>query len=106
MTILENILVIVRIKSVPCSSETRMETDDDSIEMYAESLRNREDHQLTTELSKSYSRLKILNEEERIDPEGSEDRERVLDELATIKRKIGALEEEIGRRKKNDAWSW
>jgi hypothetical protein len=83
-----------------------MEADDDSIEVFAESLRNREDHQLTTELSKSYSRLKILNEEEGIDPEGSEDRDRVLDELVTIKRKIGALEEEIGRRKKNNVWSW
>jgi len=79
---------------------------DEEIEIYAESLRNRENRELSGELAKSYSRLRVLSEEERIDPEGSEDREKVLDEQVILRRKIGALEEEIGRRKKNDAWAW
>ena len=79
---------------------------DEEIERYAEGLRIRESRELSGEVSKSYSRLKTLNEEEKIDPEGSEEKERVLDEQALLRRKIGALEEEIGRRKKNDAWPW
>jgi hypothetical protein len=80
--------------------------EDDEIEQYSESLRNRESRELTTELSKAYSRLKTRVEEERVNPEGSEDRERVLNEQVVLRRKIGALEEEIGRRKKNEAWPW
>jgi len=87
-------------KSQPLSDEN------DDIEQYSESLRIRESHNLTTELSKTYSRLKIMTEEERINPEGSEDLERVLNEQAFLRRKIGALEEEIGRRKKNETWPW
>jgi hypothetical protein len=79
---------------------------DDEIERFAESLRNLESHELTEELSRSYTRLKILNEEERINPEGSEEVERVLYEQSVLRRKIGALEEEIGRRKKNNSWPW
>ena len=80
--------------------------EDEELEIYAENLRSRESRELASELSKSYSKLKTLDEEERINPEVSEDRERVLMEQATLRRKIGALEEEIGRRKKNDAWPW
>jgi hypothetical protein len=80
--------------------------NDDEVEDFAETLRNRESRDLAEELSKSYAQLKILGEEEGIDPEGGEERERVLDDQALLRRKIGALEEEIGRRKKNDAWPW
>ena len=79
---------------------------DDEVERFSENLRNRESRELATELSKSYSHLKTLKDEERVSPEGSEEREKILDELALLQRKIGALEEEIGRRKKNDAWPW
>jgi hypothetical protein len=75
--------------------------EDDLVEEYAEGLRSREDHELVGELSRSYSRLKMLGTEE-----GSEDRENVIGDIAMLRRKIGALEEEIGRRKKNDAWAW
>ncbi len=80
--------------------------DDEELEIYAESLRSRESRDLASEQSRYYSRLKTLGEEEQINPEGSEDMERVLEEQALLRRKIGALEEEIGRRKKNDAWPW
>jgi hypothetical protein len=83
-----------------------MWNEDEEIERYSEGLRNRESRDLASELGQAYSRLKVLGEEERVNPEGSEDRERVLEELALLKRKIGALEEEIGRRKKNDSWPW
>ncbi|HYB03035.1 MAG TPA: hypothetical protein VED17_01145 [Nitrososphaerales archaeon] len=83
-----------------------MWNEDEEIERYSESLRNRESRDLATELGQAYSRLKLLGEEERVNPEGSEDRERVLEEQVLLRRKIGALEEEIGRRKKNEAWPW
>jgi hypothetical protein len=79
---------------------------DEEIERYSEGLRNQENHYLTGELSRYYHKLKLLNEEERITPEDSEDRERILDELPVVKQKVGALEEEIGRRKKNGSWTW
>ena len=83
-----------------------MSEDDEELEIFAEGLRTHESRDLATELSKAYTQLKALNEEERISREGSEEREHVLDEQALLRRKIGALEEEIGRRKKNDAWPW
>jgi len=79
---------------------------DEEVERFSESLRNHESHFLTQELSKFYKRLKILNEEERINPEGSDERERILDDQTLVKRKIGAIEEEMGRRKKNNSWVW
>lgn len=81
-------------------------SDGEKLEIFAEGLRTRESRDLATELSKFYTRLKTLNEEERISSEGSAQRGRVLDEQDLVRRKIGALEEEIGRRKKNDSWPW
>ncbi len=69
---------------------------DDEIEKFAESLRTLDDHQLTSELSKLYHYLKSL---------GPNEDQKVLN-LEIVKRKIGALEEEIGRRKKDGAWIW
>ena len=80
--------------------------EDEEVERFSEGLRIRESRDLTSELSQAYTRLKVLGEEERINPEGSEDQERVLTDLALLRRKIGALEEEIGRRKKNESWPW
>jgi hypothetical protein len=80
--------------------------DDDEVEMFAESLRSRESRELTSEQSRFYARLKALDEEERSTPEDSEDRERVLHDEALVRRKIGAVEEEIGRRKKEETWPW
>jgi hypothetical protein len=91
----------LRLDTVPMYEE-----DDEEIEVFAEGLRDRESRSLSTELSSAYTRLKVLDEEERINPEGSPDRERTIRELALQRRKIGALEEEIGRRKKNEAWPW
>lgn len=79
---------------------------DDEIERYAEDLRIRESRCLTEELDKSYLRLRTLSEEERINSKEIKDRDRDFEELALVRRKIGALEEEIGRRKKNSAWPW
>jgi len=71
---------------------------DDEIEGFSESLRSLEDHQLTGELSKLYHYLKSLDH-----AEGSSTEDTDLD---LVKRKIGALEEEMGRRKKEGAWIW
>ncbi|MFI5420608.1 MAG: hypothetical protein ACHQ1H_06540 [Nitrososphaerales archaeon] len=73
---------------------------DDEIERFAESLRALEDHQLTGELSKLYHYLKSVDHEKETFDEKKDF------ELTMTKRKIGSLEEEIGRRKKDGAWSW
>ena len=73
---------------------------DDQIERFSESLRSLEDPQLTGQLSKLYHDLKSLDH-------GKENFDEKKDfELAMIKRKIGSLEEEIGRRKKDGVWIW
>jgi hypothetical protein len=69
---------------------------DEEVEGYSEELRSRESRELTSELSKFYHRLKNLEETKNPDD----------NELTLLRRKIGALEEEIGRRKKIDAWPW
>jgi hypothetical protein len=71
---------------------------DDEIERFSEGLRALEDHQLTGELSKLYHYLKSVDHE-------TFDEKKDF-ELTMTKRKIGSLEEEIGRRKKDGAWSW
>jgi len=78
---------------------------DDEIEKFAESLRNFEDHKLTGELSKLYHDLKSLDHGSP-SLEEDEQEDQADNGLAIIKRKIGALEEEIGRRKKEGVWSW
>jgi hypothetical protein len=87
-------------------SEREVESDD-SIERFAESLRNFDGHKLTSELSKFYHDLKSLDHrvEPGVEKNGQFDNHED-DTLAIIKRKIGALEEEIGRRKKEGAWTW
>jgi hypothetical protein len=92
--------------SVACLQTPQMWKEDEELERFSEGLRVRESRDLTSELSQAYSRLKVLGEEEQINQEGSEDQERVLTDLALLRRKIGALEEEIGRRKKNESWPW
>ena len=67
---------------------------DDAIEKFSESLRTMDDHKLTSEMSKLYHYLKSV--EGRDEPEDDE----------MVKRKIGSLEEEIGRRKKEGVWIW
>ncbi len=79
--------------------------EDDEIEQFSEGLKIQESRELAAELSQAYTRLKIL-EEEQLDAEASDASERDVDELALLRRKIGALEEEIGRRKKNESWPW
>ena len=77
---------------------TAQDAADDEIEGFSESLRALEDHQLTGELSKLYHYLKSVDHavfDEKKDFE-----------LTMTKRKIGSLEEEIGRRKKDGAWIW
>src|SRR5215470_12040742 len=81
--------------------------DDEEIEKFSESLRSFENHNLTQEFSKLYHRLRILGEEERITPVSDNERkESLMSESYSVKRKIGAVEEEIGRRKKENAWNW
>ncbi len=69
-------------------------TADDEIERFSEGLRTLQDPQLTGELSKLYHYLKSLDLEK-----GNFDGKKDY-ELALLKRKIGSLEEEIGRRKR------
>ena len=69
---------------------------DDEIEKFSEGLRALDDHQLTGELSKLYHYLKSVDQE-------TSTRKKTL---RMTKRKIGSLEEEMGRRKKEGAWSW
>ncbi len=76
-------------------TEENAETDDE-IEKFAEGLRVLEDHQLSGEWSKLYHYLKSL------DP--NEDQKSL--KLEIVKRKIGSLEQEIGRRKKDNVWIW
>jgi hypothetical protein len=71
---------------------------DDEIERFSESLRTLDDHQLTGDLSKLYHYLKSVEHEE---SSGNTD-----PDLDMIKRKIGSLEEEMGRRKKDGVWIW
>jgi hypothetical protein len=81
--------------------------DDAEIERFSEGLRTYTNHNLTQELSKLYHRMRILNKEEKITPKRNVDRkESIRNDLFSIKRKIGAVEEEIGRRKKNNSWNW
>ncbi len=75
-------------------------TADDEIERFSEGLRTLQDPQLTGELSKLYHYLKSLDPEK-----GNFDGKKDY-ELALLKRKIGSLEEEIGRRKKEGVWIW
>jgi hypothetical protein len=73
---------------------------DDEIERFSESLRTLDDHQLTGDLSRMYHYLKSA--EHGVEPI-VQDSDTNLD---LVKRKIGALEEEMGRRKKEGVWIW
>ena len=79
---------------------------DDEIEKFAESLRIFEDHRLTGELSKLYHDLKSLDHGSPSLEKDGQDEDQDENGLAITKRKIGALEEEIGRRKKEGVWTW
>jgi hypothetical protein len=80
--------------------------EDDENEYYSEKVRVCEGHHLTTELSKLYQNLRALNEDDKITSEADERKEKVSKELAILKRRIGVLEQEIGRRKKDSSWVW
>ena len=80
--------------------------NDYEIENYSEGVRTFEDRRLTTELSKLYRDLKAMNEDDKVTPEEDQRKEKISLELEITKRKIGVLEEEIGRRKKDGSWTW
>jgi hypothetical protein len=80
--------------------------DDDEIEYYSEKVRAYEGHHITAELSKLYHNLRALNEDDKITSEEDESKEKVSKELAILKRRIGVLEQEMGRRKKAGSWVW
>jgi hypothetical protein len=83
-----------------------VETDDDVIEDYLEKVRMYEDRRITTELSKLYRDLKAMNEDDKVTPETDVRKEKISNEIRIAKRRIGVLEQEIGRRKKDDSWIW
>jgi len=84
-----------------------IQTDDDyEIENYSEKVRTYEDPRLTTELSKLYRDLKAINEDDKLTPEADERKEKISIKLENTKRRIGVLEQEIGRRKKDGSWGW
>jgi len=84
-----------------------IQTDDDyEIENYSEKVRTFEDPRLTTELSKLYRDLKAMNEDDKLTPEADERKEKISIKLENTKRRIGVLEQEIGRRKKDGSWGW
>jgi hypothetical protein len=85
---------------------TKMIQSDDDFEDYSEKVRTYEDRRLTTELSKLYHDLKAMNEDDKITPEDDERKEKITNELEGTKRRIGVLEQEIGRRKKDGSWAW
>jgi len=83
-----------------------IQTDDNEIEYYSEKVRGYEGHRLTAELSKLYHDLKAMNEDDKITSYVDERKEKVSNEIEMLKRRIGVLEQEIGRRKKDSSWVW
>ena len=81
-------------------------SDDYEIENYSEKVRTFEDRRLSTELSKLYRDLKAMHEDDNVTSEEDQRKEKISLELEITKRKIGVLEEEIGRRKKDGSWTW
>lgn len=47
-----------------------------------------------------------MNEDDEITPEADERKEKISKEIEITKRRIGVLEQEIGRRKKDGSWIW